>query len=786
MADKNIEIQVLKLLEEVLAQEIEQQESFLERQTDISEDIIEKVRLLLRNESLHQNNLQTGQANYEHDDADQAPEKIGAYRILRLIGRGGMGAVYLGERADSSFDHIAAIKIIKSSLVSPELVERFEHERQLLAQLNHENIARLYDGGETETGEPYIIMEYVNGISLQQWTKDYKPDLNTSLGLFSKICSAIAYAHSNLVIHRDLTPSNILVTDNSDVKIIDFGIAKLQREENTDDPVSIQPSLSLTPGYAAPERVQGVNATTVTDIYSLGKILELLIQDNEDAELSAITNKATSQEPIERYQTADALAEEIQNYQQDFPVTAFSEAKKYNIQKFIKRQKFAVAATAMIAVSLIGGLLTTSLAYNQAETARGEAEQRFNEVRELANFQIFDLNDKLTNVVGNTDARVLLAEKAQSYLTNLAATEGANDELRYETARGFIKLAYIQGVPAQTNLGDYKLAKANLNKAESLLESLDKEFQNKARAELSKIYGYLALINAQNETKPEEAKEKIKKSVKTLYSVPKDQRDWHWLSSRRSVRIAQLDTADINFDTKEMTRVAKLLEQDITEWPKSKQNGYEAQIDRAIMTNYLAASLFNPNDPKISAQSLELHLKSDKQFASVLEQWPNDPVALYRRGWNAYYGYGAAEAINNLEQADNLLQQARNSADILVKIDESDSSLHTFAERLIEAQASLFSKLGRHSKAIELQQTIIEGRLKKLKDNYENNTSSDLAYGYATLGLIANSASRSQLACDSFQKSEKHMIELETKDAFSGYLTDVRKDVQAGLQRCEN
>ncbi|MEX1311266.1 MAG: serine/threonine-protein kinase, partial [Candidatus Sulfomarinibacteraceae bacterium] len=215
-----------------------------------------------------------------HSEPTGAPQRIGPYRILELLGRGGMGSVFLAEREDASFSHRVALKILRSGLNETDMEARFKSERQILADLRHPNIARLVDGGTTEDGTPYLAMEFVEGHRIDRWCDEHGLAVGARLELFRVVCSAVQAAHRSLVVHRDLKPANILVTDDGHPKLLDFGIAKLLGPSTHAHTMAVTGTLDrlLTPAYASPEQVTGGPVTTASDVYSLGVVLyELLV-----------------------------------------------------------------------------------------------------------------------------------------------------------------------------------------------------------------------------------------------------------------------------------------------------------------------------------------------------------------------------------------------------------------------------------------------------------------------------------------------------------------------------
>src|SRR6476659_5824678 len=213
----------------------------------------------------------------DHSDESLVGRQFGAYQIIREIGRGGLGAVYLAARADDEYRKEVALKIVRRGLDTEDILRRFRNERQILAQLDHPNIARLIDGGTTEDGLPYFVMEYVKGEAVTTYCDAARPNTAERLNLFRKVCGAVTYAHQNLVIHRDLKPSNILVTADGEPKLLDFGIAKLLGADEEPLAQTMAGQRFMTPAYASTEQVKGERITTASDVYSLGVLLYELL-----------------------------------------------------------------------------------------------------------------------------------------------------------------------------------------------------------------------------------------------------------------------------------------------------------------------------------------------------------------------------------------------------------------------------------------------------------------------------------------------------------------------------
>jgi eukaryotic-like serine/threonine-protein kinase len=351
------------------------------------------------------------------DDAEEpvAGRKFGAYQLIREIGRGGLGAVYLAARADDEYRKEVAIKVIRRGLDTDDIIRRFRNERQILAQLDHPNIARLIDGGTTDDGLPYFVMEYVSGEPINAYCDAHALPTAERLALFRKVCAAVTYAHQNLVIHRDLKPSNILVTQTGEPKLLDFGIAKLL---GTGDELFTQtiPALRvMTPEYASPEQVKGDKIMTTSDVYSLGVLLyELLtgqrpyrlktrspeeiaraITEQEPGrpstalhhdsrftshhsrslrgDLDNIVLMAMRKEPARRYRSVGQFSEDIRRHLAGLPVIARKDTWDYRTGKFFRRNKLGIAASAVVALALIGGLAAALWQANEARRERDVA-----------------------------------------------------------------------------------------------------------------------------------------------------------------------------------------------------------------------------------------------------------------------------------------------------------------------------------------------------------------------------------------------------------------------------
>ncbi len=417
-----------------------------------------------------------------------AGRRLGNYQLIEEIGAGGMGEVYRAVRADDEYRQEAAIKLVRSGL-DPRLVSRrLRTERQILAGLDHPNIARLLDGGSTDEGVPYIVMELIAGVPITRYGDEQHLDMNARLKLFVLVCSAVEYAHQHMIVHRDLKPSNILVTAAGIPKLLDFGIAKLlQAGVEADAPdATVNATRLLTPNYASPEQLRGETVTAASDVYSLGVVLrELLtgsrhpsgalpsapalsIKAQERAlrgDLSNILRMALHPQIERRYATVDRFAEDIRRHLQHLPVTARRDTLAYRVSTFVARHTLGVAVVAAATLALLGGVLIASAEAHIARQQRARAEQRFEDVRKLANSLIFDIHDAIRDLPGAGRSRRLLIETALHYLDSLSQEATGDVALQRELAAGYERLGDLQDQPLEASEGDYPGARRSYQRA---------------------------------------------------------------------------------------------------------------------------------------------------------------------------------------------------------------------------------------------------------------------------------------------------------------------------------
>jgi eukaryotic-like serine/threonine-protein kinase len=471
------------------------------------------------------------------EDTGEFPEgyRIGPYQLQRCIGRGGMGSVWLAARVDHEYERKVAIKMVLRGMDSREILRRFRTERQVLAGLDHPNIARLLDGGSTPEGLPYLVMEYVDGTRIDQYCESRKSTITERLQLFRAVCSAVEYAHRSLVVHRDIKAGNILVTADGTPKLLDFGVAKLLRPEFVPHEATRLDQRPMTLDYASPEQIRGEPVTTSTDVYSLGVLLyklltgtlphpsgrrtvadvqkaiceeepkrpsAVVLSDERAAipqatqklevpsaapmesrdrarkrlkkkltgDLDMIVLKALRKEPQRRYASVEQFSEDIRRHLERLPVIARGDTMGYRAAKFVRRHMAGVAAAAAIVLALIGGAVVSMYYARQATRERARAERRFDDVRKLARFVLFDLDPAMQS--GITPARKLLITEDLKYLNGLQPEAGGDLSLQREIMEAYLRIADVQSNPYHANLGDPAAAAVSLRKAFDIAQEI--------------------------------------------------------------------------------------------------------------------------------------------------------------------------------------------------------------------------------------------------------------------------------------------------------------------------
>ena len=471
-------------------------------------------------------------------DATLAGQTLGAYTLVSPIGQGGMGSVWLARRSDGRFEGAAAVKLLNASLVGRAGEERFRREGSILARLRHPHIAHLVDAGVSPAGQPFLVLERVEGEPIDRYCEAHHLSVEKRLQLFCGVLDAVAHAHANLIVHRDIKPSNVMVTTDGQVKLLDFGIAKLlEAESGTGEATALtrDGGRALTPEYASPEQVTGGAVTTATDVYALGVLLYVLLAGRHPAEaflsspadllrsiveteparpseaaasdvvrrqlrgdLDTIVAKALKKSAEERYSSVTAFAEDVKGYLEHRPIAARPDSVAYRARKFVRRNRAAVALATVLFLALCGGLAGTvsqaRRATRQAEAADAERRRADEKAREATLQRDFAVRQlSLAEMVIDLNAFVLSdAPSGKTFTASelLARAEAMSERQHDSGPANHVEMLLAIG-RQYINLNENQSAKRVLTHAHDVASSLeDRALRAKADCELASVIVY--------------------------------------------------------------------------------------------------------------------------------------------------------------------------------------------------------------------------------------------------------------------------------------------------------
>ncbi len=508
--------QISPHLDHALGLSPEEREAWLRNLQQNSPQLADELRNLLQEKHLAEEELfLEGTAPRPAIEPSLAGQVIGNYTLISPIGHGGMGSVWLASRSDGRFERQVAIKFLNFALATPVHAERFKREGSILGRLAHPHIAELIDAGVTTNGVPYLVLEYVDGEPIDKYCDSRRLDVHARVRLFLDVVSAVAQAHANLIVHRDIKPSNVLVRTDGQVKLLDFGIAKLladQAGDNEATALTVEAGGALTPQFAAPEQVTGGAISTGTDVYTLGILLFVLLTGQHPAgsetgstaelvksiveteagrasnsvtvpgadargtardrlrrqlrgDLDTIIGKALKKDSGERYASVTAFGDDLKRYLSNQPIAARPDTLSYRARKFARRNRIGLSVASIAFAAIIAAL---GVAIYQARLAR----QRFQDVRNLAHAFVFDLHDEIAKLEGSTKVREMMVSTALEYLDNLGRNAGNDLELQKEIAAAYMKIGDAQGFPTKPNLGHTAEALASYRKAGDIYRGL--------------------------------------------------------------------------------------------------------------------------------------------------------------------------------------------------------------------------------------------------------------------------------------------------------------------------
>jgi serine/threonine protein kinase/tetratricopeptide (TPR) repeat protein len=561
------------LLAEGLSLAAEERPGFVDRACDGDDALRRELESLLAASDLSDTPLDSHPSEQLLDELGMSSppawigRRLGAYRLVALIARGGMGEVYRGERADGQYEQQVAVKVMRESLDQAFLRQRFDAERRILATLDHPNLAKMLDAGLTDDGSPYFVMEFVDGQPIDAYCASRELGIEDRLRLFRTVCQVVEYAHRQGVVHRDLKPSNILVTASGVVKLVDFGIAKRIGPAD-DSAVTVTAQRALTPEYASPEQVRGEAARPASDIYALGVVLYRLLTQSSpygdttgdsyslaraicdtepvppsraldaagqllarplrrrlQGDLDAVVMMALRKQADRRYPSAEALGDDIFRHLDGLPVQARRGAFSYRVGRLLLRHKAVAGAVLFANLALVAGIGVASYQAVQARQQRERAEHHAQSVRRLANSFMFEVHDAIARLAGATPARKLLVQNALQYLEELSAESSGDPTLRLELGTAYRKIGDIQGQAFTSNLGDPDGALKSYARGIALLEGMPDEAAQRQLVGLYKNQASLLAMRVESAAALAAASKAVAIAQKLSAAHPDDEAD---------------------------------------------------------------------------------------------------------------------------------------------------------------------------------------------------------------------------------------------------------------------
>ena len=761
------------------------------------------------------------------DDAPEQPwigRRIGPYQLVGLLGTGGMGEVYEAVRVDEQFQQQVAIKLVRGGYDSQQILARFRAERQILATLNHPHIARLLDGGATDGGLPYLVMELIRGERIDAYCDRQRLSIRDRVRLFRDVCAAVSYAHQHLVVHCDLKPGNILVTADGAVKLLDFGVSKLLSvvPRATDAERTVTVMRALTPEFASPEQVRGEGTTTSSDVYSLGVVLYRLltgrspyratgtlpheiIRDVCDTEperpsaslqasvelrgdLDIITMKALRKEPARRYSSVEQFSEDLRRYLAGQTVIARGDRFTYRAGKFITRNKVAVAAGLLLFLSLSGGLATTLWQARLASAESARAERHFASVRKLANSFMFELHDAIAELPGSTAARQLLVKNALQYLDELSSESVGDARLHEELATAYVKVGDIQGEFGHQNVGDVGAAVKSYGKAVSLLEHLAEGDPDnvKLAVELSRAYrklGTASYINGNAEGASRDTGKAVTLAEAVTARSPDDPALLAALASAHGDRCKILTyRGEARASAESCLKAIDIQERVVRLTPadRAAKRTLSAMYDRAA--SGIGISAANVADRQ---NALSLHRKALGVAMELLAADPNDSVVQAMVGVD-YNGVGESLMdLQNVHAAVDAYASSKKVFDDMIARDPQNVEIRYDNAQIMNNLANGLRLEGKKQEALTILQAAIAmaeslpGReTNAFYQSGEATIGVRLAHAYAALGAWSKAQAR-------YEKSRAVFVDLQRRGVLQA--EDVRyfDESVAGLAHCK-
>ncbi len=686
------------------------------------------------------------------------PNRVGQYKIDRKLGEGGMGEVYLGIRDDGLFEHRAAVKLVRPTLMPQIAVKQFEQERRTLARLTHRSIAQLFDGGVCDDDTPYLIMEYVRGEPIDADFVRRNPDVRSIVETMILVCAAVEYAHQNLVVHADLKPSNILVNDAGEPKIVDFGVAGLLSQGSAEEG---RAPLAFTPGFSSPERAAGSPPAPGDDVFSIGVVLKVLltggqpgssvwsspvtdivaaanpdrsqrwIRDRQRAirgDLACIINRATAASARDRYRSVEALTRDLHAWLTLRPIAEKRHDRLYAAAMLYRRRRLRFIFGGLAIAGLVIAAVVSMSLYLQADRQRRLAESRFDDVRSLARFLLFDAYDRAEAIPRTLALRRDMAELGQRYLDVLAADGQAPEDVRLDAIEGLVRIAELQAGVGRISLGDFEVARRNLSQAEAIARALPAGKNVRLTSLNARIALNRAIVAMNVDQDIFEAGKQLERATAYLLALAPQAR----LPMTREIQVQRAVLANWDGKYAEAEALARQLAPRAEDPPDGAED-LATRLQRLRALDALAESIYYRDD---MSGAIREYSRLVSYAADLLGQNPENGEALRqtaRARWSLATTFMNA---GQIEPALNELAKARVLVDELVDREPADEQGLRLQNIIVTAQAQALAMSGRFDEGAKMLAQEIERRRQRYLSNVDR---SDIARNYAVaLAMLAD------------------------------------------------
>lgn len=714
------------------------------------------------------------------------PARVGQYRIDRKLGEGGMGEVYLGVRDDGLFEHQAAIKLVRPTLMPQVAVKQFEQERRTLARLTHRNIAQLFDGGMCGDETPYLIMEFVRGEAIDTSFERRDVGVRQIVEAVAQVCAAVQYAHQNLVVHADLKPSNILVNDAGDPKIVDFGVAGLLAQGAI---VEEERPLAFTPGYSSPERSAGAPPAPSDDIFSLGVVLKVLVtrdvpgspnwnkplaenvaghgaarsagwvrehQKLLRSDLERIIKRATALSARDRYPSVEALRRDLQAWLTSHPIAELRGDRLYTFGMLVRRRRLRFIFGGLAILGLVGAVGVSTTLFLQADHERKLAQSRFDDVRSLTRFLLVDAYDRMDEMPRTLALRRDMAEMGQSYLDGLAADGRAPVDVRLDAIDGLVRIAELQAGVGRISLGDHKLARNNLSAADAIVKSLPADGNARLGVLAARIALNRGIIAMSIDQDIPEAGKQLDLAAAQLAAL----RDAPAMLLRE-VDVQRATLANWAGKYADAEAVASKLAPKDGETPDAAED-LTTRLQRLRALDAIAESIYYRQD---MAGAIRAYTRLVDYASDLLKANPDSGETLRqaaRARWSLATSYLSAREV---KPALVELGKARELVAELVAREPADEQGVKLQGIIVTAQAQALAMSGQFDAGVKTLEVEVQRRRQLYLSNVER---SDFARNYAvTLGMLADlnlDHGRRDVACHHLANAMNIFEELRAKN----------------------